>query len=174
MSDRMAVLSAGQVQQCDTPVNSYRKPASKFVAEFLGEANLVLGELVDLNDQFARVRLAADRPMFHVEHALSPSQARPGAAVPLMIRPADLHPVLVESDANPSGDADLIPLGHARVLDSQFFGATTSLAVEGEFPLEGILRIQTSAQGVEFKDGDRVALYGSQSSMWVLPQETAG
>ena len=91
-----------------------------------------------------------------------------------MIRPADLHPVLVESDANPSGDADLIPLGHARVLDSQFFGATTSLAVEGEFPLEGILRIQTSAQGVEFKDGDRVALYGSQSSMWVLPQETTG
>jgi ABC-type Fe3+/spermidine/putrescine transport system ATPase subunit len=174
MSDRMAVLSAGQVQQCDTPVNSYRKPASKFVAEFLGEANLVLAELVDLDDQFARVRLAADRPMFHVEHALSPSQARPGAAVPLMIRPADLHPVLVESDANPSGDADLIPLGHARVLDSQFFGATTSLAVEGEFPLEGILRIQTSAQGVEFKDGDRVALYSSQSAMWVLPQETSG
>ena len=70
MSDRMAVLNAGQVQQCDTPVNSYRKPASRFVAEFLGEANLVLAELVDMDNHFARVRLAADRPMFHVEHAL--------------------------------------------------------------------------------------------------------
>ena len=91
-----------------------------------------------------------------------------------MIRPADLHPVMVDSDANLSGDADLIPLGHGRVLDSQFFGATTSLAVEGEFPLEGTLRIQTSAQGVEFNEGDRVALYGSQSAMWVLPQATVG
>ena len=172
MSDRMAVLNAGQVQQCDTPVNSYRKPASRFVAEFLGEANLVLAELADMDAQFARVRLAADRPMFHVEHALSTTQVRPGAVVSLMVRPADLHPVPAASDSNPTVDADLIPLGHARVLDSQFFGATTSLAVEGEFPLEGILRIQTSAHGAAFNEGDRVALYGSQSAMWVLPQDT--
>ena len=171
MSDRMAVLNAGQVQQCDTPVKSYRKPASKFVAEFLGEANLLLAELVDLDDQFARVRLAADQPKFHVEHALTPTQARPGAAVPLMIRPADLHPVQVDSESKSPVDADLIPLGHARVLDTQFFGATTSLAVEGEFPLEGVLRIQTPAQGVDFIEGDRVALYGSQSTMWALPQD---
>ena len=171
MSDRMAVLNAGQVQQCDTPVKSYRKPASKFVAEFLGEANLVLAELVDLDDQFARVRLAADQPKFHVEHALTPAEARPGAAVPLMIRPADLYPVQVDSESNSSVDADLIPLGHARVLDTQFFGATTSLAVEGEFPLEGVLRIQTPAQGVDFIEGERVALYGSQSTMWALPQD---
>ena len=91
-----------------------------------------------------------------------------------MIRPADLHPVPEDSDASLTGDADLIPLGHGRVLDTQFFGATTSLAVEGEFPLEGILRIQTSAQGVEFNEGARVVLYGSQSAMWVLPQEAAG
>ena len=172
MSDRMAVLNAGQVQQCDTPVNSYRKPASRFVAEFLGEANLVLAELADMDAQFARVRLAADRPMFHVEHTLSTTQVRPGAVVSLMVRPADLHPVSAASDSNPTVDADLIPLGHARVLDSQFFGATTSLAVEGEFPLEGILRIQTSAHGAAFNEGDRVALYGSQSAMWVLPQDT--
>ena len=174
MSDRMAVLNAGQVQQCDTPVNSYRRPVSRFVAEFLGEANLVLAELVDLDDQFAGVRLAADRPMFHVEHAFSTSQARPGATVPLMVRPADLVPVPMDSDFSPTGDADLIPLGHARVMDTQFFGGTTSLAVEGECPLEGILRIQTSAQGVEFAEGDRVALYGSQSTMWVLPQDDSG
>ena len=171
MSDRMAVLNAGQVQQCDTPVKSYRKPASKFVAEFLGEANLVLAELVDLDDQFARVRLAPDQPKFHVEHALTPAEARPGAAVPLMIRPADLYPVQVDSESNSSVDADLIPLGHARVLDTQFFGATTSLAVEGEFPLEGVLRIQTPAQGVDFIEGERVALYSSQSTMWALPQD---
>lgn len=174
MSDRMAVLNAGQVQQCDTPVNSYRKPASRFVAEFLGEANLVLAELVDMDNQFARVRLAADRPMFHVEHALPASQGRPGAAVPLMIRPADLIPVPLDSDSSPVDDADLIPLGQARVVDAQFFGAVTSLAVEGEFPLEGTLRIQTSAQGVDFNEGDRVALYGSQSAMWVLPQDASG
>ena len=174
MSDRMAVLNAGQVQQCDTPVNCYRKPASRFVAEFLGEANLVSADLVDMDDQFARVRLAADSPMFHVEHSISTSQARPAEAVPLMIRPADLLPVPVESKSSPVGDPNLVSLGHARVLDTQFFGAVTSLEVEGEFPLKGILRIQTSAQGVEFNEGDRVALYGSQSAMWGLPQDLPG
>lgn len=94
--------------------------------------------------------------------------------MPLMVRPADLIPVPLDSDSGPVDDADLIPLGQARVVDAQFFGAVTSLAVEGEFPLEGTLRIQTSAQGVDFNEGDRVALYGSQSAMWVLPQDASG
>ena len=171
MSDRMAVLNAGRVQQCDTPVDSYRKPASKFVAEFLGEANLILAELVDVDERFARVRLAADRPMFHVEHAMDPAQARTGVAAPLMIRPADLHPVPVRDDSGSVANSDLVALGQARVIDTQFFGSSTSMAVEGEFPLEGMLRIQSPSQAADLQEGDQVTLYGSQSAMWLLPQD---
>ena len=43
MSDRVAVLSAGQVQQIGTPEEIYRRPANRFVAEFVGRVNLLSG-----------------------------------------------------------------------------------------------------------------------------------
>jgi iron(III) transport system ATP-binding protein len=43
MSDRVAVMSAGEVQQIGTPEEIYRKPANRFVAEFVGRVNLLTG-----------------------------------------------------------------------------------------------------------------------------------
>ena len=41
MADKVALLKDGQIMQLGTPVNLYRKPQSQFVAEFLGETNLI-------------------------------------------------------------------------------------------------------------------------------------
>jgi putative spermidine/putrescine transport system ATP-binding protein len=41
MSDRVAIMSDGYLEQVDTPENVYRRPASLFVARFLGETNLI-------------------------------------------------------------------------------------------------------------------------------------
>ncbi|HEU5278135.1 MAG TPA: ABC transporter ATP-binding protein, partial [Gaiellaceae bacterium] len=43
MSDRVAVMSAGEVQQIATPEEVYRHPANRFVAEFVGRVNLIEG-----------------------------------------------------------------------------------------------------------------------------------
>jgi iron(III) transport system ATP-binding protein len=43
MSDRVAVMSAGEVQQVGTPEEIYRHPTSRFVAEFVGRVNLIEG-----------------------------------------------------------------------------------------------------------------------------------
>ena len=43
MSDRVAVMSAGEVQQIGTPEEVYRRPANRFVAEFVGRVNLIDG-----------------------------------------------------------------------------------------------------------------------------------
>jgi multiple sugar transport system ATP-binding protein len=47
LGDRIAVMSRGEVQQVDTPLNVYRRPANRFVAEFLGvpPMNLIEGTL---------------------------------------------------------------------------------------------------------------------------------
>ena len=45
MSDRVAVMSAGQVQQIGTPEEIYRHPANRFVAEFVGRVNLIEGKV---------------------------------------------------------------------------------------------------------------------------------
>ena len=43
MSDRVAVMSAGEVQQIGTPEEVYRRPSNRFVAEFVGRVNLIEG-----------------------------------------------------------------------------------------------------------------------------------
>jgi iron(III) transport system ATP-binding protein len=43
MSDRVAVMSAGEVQQIGTPEEIYRRPGNRFVAEFVGRVNLIEG-----------------------------------------------------------------------------------------------------------------------------------
>jgi iron(III) transport system ATP-binding protein len=47
MSDRIVVMSKGRVEQVGTPDEVYRKPASPFVADFVGRMNFVDGKLVD-------------------------------------------------------------------------------------------------------------------------------
>lgn len=41
MSDKICIVSGGQIQQFDTPENIYEKPANRFVAEFMGTTNII-------------------------------------------------------------------------------------------------------------------------------------
>ncbi len=47
MSDRIVVMSKGRIEQIGTPDEVYRRPASPFVADFIGRMNFISGELVD-------------------------------------------------------------------------------------------------------------------------------
>ena len=48
MSDRIALMRGGRIAQLDTPRAMYERPASRYVADFLGETNLLAGGAVDL------------------------------------------------------------------------------------------------------------------------------
>jgi spermidine/putrescine transport system ATP-binding protein len=49
MSDRIAVMSKGQVQQMGTPVEIYERAANRFVADFIGESNFLEGKIKTLS-----------------------------------------------------------------------------------------------------------------------------
>ncbi len=55
MSDRIAVMSNGKVQQMGTPVEIYERPANRFVADFIGESNFFEGTIRSLSGQEAVV-----------------------------------------------------------------------------------------------------------------------
>ena len=59
MSDRIAVMSQGRVRQIGSPRAIYDHPAERFVADFIGDANLLAAELVGQDGAQARVRLVA-------------------------------------------------------------------------------------------------------------------
>ena len=56
MADRIAVMNHGRIEQVDGPEELYEKPRTRFVADFLGVANLFRGEIVGVADGLARVR----------------------------------------------------------------------------------------------------------------------
>ena len=47
LSDRIAVMNEGEIEQIGTPEEIYQEPASAFVAEFIGDTNLLDGEVVE-------------------------------------------------------------------------------------------------------------------------------
>ena len=57
VSDRIIVMDQGRIAQQGSPVELYRRPATRFIAEFMGEANVVIGDLTRLGDIDATVRL---------------------------------------------------------------------------------------------------------------------
>jgi putative spermidine/putrescine transport system ATP-binding protein len=58
MSDRIAVLNGGKIEQLDTPQGIYDAPRSRFVAQFIGETNLMEGTVAALNGTTAETVLA--------------------------------------------------------------------------------------------------------------------
>ncbi|MGW8597517.1 ABC transporter ATP-binding protein [Streptomyces sp. NPDC055893] len=61
MADRVAVLNAGKLEQCAAPAELYRRPATPFVAEFVGTMNRLPGVLTDSGQvEVAGTRLPVD------------------------------------------------------------------------------------------------------------------
>ncbi len=56
MSDRIAVMENGRVLQLGAPDDIYERPNCRFVADFIGEANVLPGNLVGLDAPFAAIR----------------------------------------------------------------------------------------------------------------------
>src|SRR6266498_3526509 len=61
MSDRVLVMRDGQVQQLGTPEEIYRRPANRFVAEFVGQVNLISGTVAAAEHGRALVELSGRR-----------------------------------------------------------------------------------------------------------------
>jgi putative spermidine/putrescine transport system ATP-binding protein len=81
MSDRVAVLNRGKLEQCAAPQEIYANPASRFVAGFVGEINLLPAE-IDSTGRTARVH-ELDVPVPLVEGITLPA----GTPVTVTIRP---------------------------------------------------------------------------------------
>jgi spermidine/putrescine transport system ATP-binding protein len=88
MSDRIAVMNEGRVEQIGSPEEIYHTPASVFVASFIGVANLLPATVVGVMDK----RIAAKVAGGHMVEATSTAKdPRPGSQATLMIRPERLR-----------------------------------------------------------------------------------
>jgi putrescine transport system ATP-binding protein len=85
MADRMGVMKDGRLAQVGTPGEIYEQPSSRWVADFIGEINLIEGEVVDAgaSDGLAITSMAAGRLRVLGEH----HGVRSGESVWVALRP---------------------------------------------------------------------------------------
>lgn len=84
MSDRIAVMNQGKIAQIGGPREIYEMPESRFVADFIGTANLLAGTVVSVADGQALVRLNSPETEVRVS---ADGEAKPGEQVTVMVRP---------------------------------------------------------------------------------------
>ena len=137
MSDRIAVMRGGRIHQIGPPRDVYENPASRFVADFIGAANLLDGEVVAMRDGTARVRLATGGATVAVA---ADAPVGTGAAVTVMVRPekiqAEIAPAGESAGASPGTDDVNALTGVVR--DIAYLGDLSVYHVE----IDGGLRLQ--------------------------------
>lgn len=109
MADRIAVMHDGMVQQVDTPVDLYQQPANTFVADFIGSSNAFAGTCTDAGVDVPGLGVLLGRA----------GDVSPGEEAVLVIRPEDISLVA-------AGEGRL----RGTVLDTQFYGGRSTIAVE--------------------------------------------
>ncbi len=87
MADRIALMNKGHVEQVGEPLNLYKHPKSRFVAEFLGEANFIPGTVIAIEKQ-VRVKTA----LGVLSITTQAQDLKPKDEVTLMVRPEDIAP----------------------------------------------------------------------------------
>jgi iron(III) transport system ATP-binding protein len=87
MSDRVAVMSQGEVQQIGTPEEIYRRPANRFVAEFVGRVNLLSGLVATRETGRLALELDDGRKLW-IDSDATPA---PNARLTVAVRPESLR-----------------------------------------------------------------------------------
>ncbi len=83
MSDRIAVLNRGRVEQVGRPEELYETPANAFVADFIGETNFLRGEVIALENAVCAVRVHPNA----IVCAQAAAELAPGMAARVAVRP---------------------------------------------------------------------------------------
>jgi spermidine/putrescine transport system ATP-binding protein len=90
MSDRIVLMNNGAIEQSGSPVEVYRQPATRFVSGFIGEVNLLGGEVVVVNeraDDDVIVGVQVGHAKLSVRH---PFAVPVGASVWISLRPEEM------------------------------------------------------------------------------------
>ena len=115
MSDRIVVLNDGQVQQDSIPADIYHKPVNSFVAQFVGESNLVQSRIESIQGDEAHYLASDGLALVGPCHDFSV-----GEEVSVLLRPESLEVVSNEADIAPQFHTISVELRQVVFLGSNY------------------------------------------------------
>jgi spermidine/putrescine transport system ATP-binding protein len=151
MSDRIAVMSAGIVEQVDTPENVYERPRTTFVAGFIGVSNLMPGTVTSISGDRGRIRLESGPELETRVDGIGPGE--PCYAV---VRPEKL---LIGHASEPVPDG--LPNVEGVVESSVYLGTSTQIVVR----LQGEVAMTVLVPNAS--EAERARLPGGGAPVWL-------
>jgi ABC-type Fe3+/spermidine/putrescine transport system ATPase subunit len=156
MSDRVGVMAKGIMQQFATPEDIYHRPATGFVASFIGKPNRLVGTVAARDGKGGRLSLGAgvEIPAAHIGHPV-------GAEVDVIIRQEAVK--ISRSTADPASPTGTIAL-------RSFSGARVQYVVKLADSVE--LIAETASQGPDsaLATGTAVALAIDPAAVFAMPR----
>lgn len=141
MSDRIVVLNNGKIEQIGTPLEVYENPISEYVANFLGEANIFKGKVINNIDNKSVIEIN-DK-----ETIIINGEYKNGSEIKVVVRPENIKLSKTERKNN---------CFKGKVNDEIYDGSVTKLIIKTENYTIKQLSIGNDRQ---YKEGDNVYLY---------------
>ncbi|MBZ9662258.1 ABC transporter ATP-binding protein [Mesorhizobium sp. ESP-6-4] len=150
MSDRIVVMNAGSAEQVGTPEEVYERPATAFVADFLGKANMLSGT-VSRSDGPTIVTLAGGQTI----NVLSPRPLPQGSAVTVVVRPQKLSVGGASANRLPGRIVSASYLGGSAIYEVEIGGKAN---IRANAPIDGRVLREGEAIELGFDADDCVLL----------------
>jgi putrescine transport system ATP-binding protein len=141
LADRFAIMRAGRIEQIGAPREVYERPQTRYVADFLGRANILAGRVIARDGAFLRLETAVPGLLLRVP---STDDLAPGAEVWLAVRPENV----------------MLGLGGVQgtVRDIAYIGEATHYALEldGGIALRATVAHAAGRPGPKLELGNRI------------------
>jgi spermidine/putrescine transport system ATP-binding protein len=156
LSDRIAVMDRGRVEQLGTPEELYDRPATRFVAGFIGATNLLAGTVESVGQPGVVVRLDSG------ERCVVGGAPAVGTAIDLAVRPE----VITLAPADETTGPGALPTLRGEVLQSAYLGTSVSHQVRTDGGIA--LTVVVPRTDERPAQGDRVQLSWNPTDALVL------
>jgi spermidine/putrescine transport system ATP-binding protein len=123
LSDRIAVINRGQVEQLDGPAKIYEAPASRFVASFIGDTNFFSGEIVAVDGDYCQIQVSG----FPRISAFNDKALKVGQKVDLSVRPEKIRVTLSPPPPEKGASINVFP---STVKDIVYQGVYTKYWIQ--------------------------------------------
>jgi spermidine/putrescine transport system ATP-binding protein len=167
MSDRIAVMNAGVIEQLAPPRDIYEHPKTKFVAGFIGTSNLLSGTVTSVTGTDAVIEFGeGERVIVPGAAGVNGANAAPGDELEITVRPEKMT-LATENDA-PAGGCAL----RGTVTEAVYLGTSTNYNVTTSSGAEVVVFTQNSsaatAPGLAPRRGDIVWLHWDPANSYAI------
>jgi len=155
MSDRIAVMNGGRVEQVGTPTEIYNQPTTRFVADFIGDTNIFRGERTTTSTVASALDVGKGLIL-----ALPPTEAQGTGVLSVALRPEKIQ-------LSPRGDAASAS-AHGVVENTNFLGGAVLYRVTLEGGHQLLVQQPNAGASRLFVPGNGVTLDWTPADLVVL------